>query len=96
MVPERRTVVLFLVLWLTLAILQFTRSAQICYDGSTGSQIAWGLQLLMLGAPLLAVRRPGNPPGSERRMSGDLALVLLAYVPVTLALRLVETCGDRW
>jgi hypothetical protein len=51
-----RTLILFGTPSLFLALWQYWRSAAVCYDGSGWSTVLWGLQLLMCGLPLVAVR----------------------------------------
>jgi hypothetical protein len=90
MTSSARTLVLFGTLGLVLMLWQYWRSAAVCYDGSGSSTLFWGLQLLMCGLPLVVVRsahRPGAHPDDTA-----LRLLLLAYVPTTLALRLAELC----
>jgi hypothetical protein len=91
----RRPVVVFMMLWVPLALWQCVRTASICHDGSGGSTLLWGLQLAMLAAPLAVLRRLSRRvPGSLAAMDDDVvAVILVAYVPLTLALRLAERCA---
>jgi hypothetical protein len=90
MTSSARTLVLFGTPGLALTLWQYWRSAAVCYDGSATSTLFWGLQLLMCGLPLVVVRSV-HRSGAH---GGDTAvrLLLLAYVPTTLALRLAELC----
>ena len=94
--PPRRTAAVFTILWLPLTLWQFVRTATICFDGSGLSILLWTLQLAMLATPLLALRRLSRSVADGTGYLDDLSatLILLAYVPLTLALRLAEHCGS--
>ena len=96
MTSARRTILMFATLWLVIALSQAARTAHLCVDGATGSVLAWTLQFALLGAPLLVLRRHLTfHHDFELDVRGALALILLTYVPVTLALRLAEACVSR-
>jgi hypothetical protein len=94
--PLRRTAVVFTLLWFPLAFWQCARTARVCFDGSGWSVALWTLQFAMLVIPLLTLRRLARPAANEAPdLEGASAtLILLAYVPLTLALRLGESCGS--
>jgi hypothetical protein len=94
MTAERRTVLLFAWLWAGLAFYQFTRTAAVCVgaDRSAVSLLLWAGQLALLSTPLVVIRRQREWP-VQAQGNRDLALILLAYVPATLALRIAETCA---
>ena len=93
--PPRRTAVVFTLLWVPLALWQYARTASICFDGSGWSIVLWTLQFATLATPLVALRRLSRTVADGTRYLDDLSatLILLAYVPLTLALRLAEHCG---
>lgn len=93
MTAGSRTVMVFAGLWLALAVAQCTRSAGICDDGTAASRGLWALQFAMLGVPMFVLHRtrPAQQLAGGTSAVGVM-LVLLAYVPVTLALRLAELC----
>ena len=94
--PLRRTAAVFAMLWIPLTLWQYVRTASVCFDGSGWGVILWTLQLAMLATPLLALRRLSRSMADGTRYLDDLSatLILLAYVPLTLALRLAEHCGS--
>jgi hypothetical protein len=91
----RRTAVVFVILWAPLALLQCVRAATACYDGSGWSAALWTVQFATLAIPLFAAHRLGRPAAPDTAHLDDVSatLILLAYVPVTLALRLAERCA---
>jgi len=96
MTSARRTILMFAAVWFVLALSQAARTSHLCVDGSTGNVLAWTLQFALLGAPLLVLRRHLTfHHDFELDVRGALALILLTYVPVTLALRLAEACVSR-
>ena len=94
--PLRRTAVVFTLLWFPLALWQCARTARVCFDGSAWSIGLWALQFAMLGIPLLTLRKLARPAAHAAPDLEDasVTLILLAYVPLTLALRLGEHCGS--
>jgi hypothetical protein len=86
---------MFTTLWACLALYQYARTARACADGSVASTLLWVGQFLLLAAPLAVLKRRARTPtgGAD---AGDLSLVLLAYVPVTVALRIAEGCARHW
>jgi len=92
----RRTAVVFMMLWVPLALWQWIRTAGICHDGSGWSTVLWGLQLAMLAAPVAALRSLSRPAVGALPSQDDaaVAVILAAYVPLTLALRLAERCAQ--
>jgi hypothetical protein len=95
--PLRRTAVVFLILWVPLALWQCLRTATTCHDGSGWSTVLWTVQFASLALPLFAAHRLGRPAAHDTRHLDDVSatLILLAYVPVTLALRLAEQCAQK-
>lgn len=94
--PLRRTAVVFLMLWVPLALWQCLRTATLCHDDSGWSTALWTVQFTTLALPLVAARRLGRPAHHTPHLDDVSAtLILLAYVPVTLALRLAEQCAQR-
>ena len=86
--------VLVATFWCVLAAWQSVQSFARCEASSGWAAIFWGLQGLMLAAPLVAVIRLE----AARRLGTTgpdvtLAIVLLAYVPMMVAMRLVEICA---
>jgi hypothetical protein len=94
-VPLHRTAVIFVILWAPLALWQCLRAATVCHDGSGWSAVLWTVQFATLALPLLAAHRLGRsaPHRSPHPDDVSATLILLAYVPVTLALRLAEQCA---
>jgi len=94
--PPRRTAAVFTMLWVPLTLWQYVRTAAVCFDGSSWSIMLWALQLAMLATPLVALRRLSRSVADGTGYLDDLSatLILLAYVPLTLALRLAEHCGS--
>ena len=87
---------MFTVLWLALGLYQCVRTARVCFDGSTLSTLIWPVQFGMLFLPIVVLRRraragDGNAPDAPDAVT----LILLSYVPVTLALYIAETCARR-
>lgn len=92
--PLRRTAVVFLLLWVPLALWQCLRTVTACHNGSGWSTVLWTVQFATLALPLVAAHRLGRPAAHPRHLDEVSAtLILLAYVPVTLALRLAELCA---
>jgi hypothetical protein len=93
--PLRRTAVVFLILWVPLASWQCLRTAAACHDGSGWSTVLWTVQFATLTLPLVAAHRLGRPAAHHTHHLDDVSatLILLAYVPMTLALRLAEQCA---
>ena len=91
----RRTAVVFVILWAPLALLQCVRTATTCYDGSGWSTALWTVQFATLAMPLFAAHRLGRPAAHTAPHLDDVSatLILLAYVPLTLALKLAEQCA---
>lgn len=82
------------VFWCALAAWQSWRSFARC-DVSSGSiHIYWGLHLMGLVAPLLAVARLSreHDVSRERAFNAAVAIVVLTYVPMMIAMRLLELC----
>ena len=95
--PLRRTAVVFLMLWVPLALWQCLRTATMCHDGSGWSTALWTVQFATLALPLVAARRLGRTAAHHTPHPDDVSatLILIAYVPVTLALRLAEQCAQK-
>ena len=93
MTPARRTVVAFATIWLPLALLQYARAFHACADGTGWLMSGWSLQLGLLIMPMVAVARLLRRDARETGETAAVLLILLAYVPVTLALSLAERCG---
>jgi hypothetical protein len=81
------------VFWCTLAAAQSWRSFVRCEPSSGWTWVYWALHVLGLGAPLLAAiwmtrtrRADETPPGAA------MTVVILAYVPMLVAMRLLELC----
>jgi hypothetical protein len=74
--------------------LQFGRSFSICYDGTGWHTVAWALQFVLLLVPAVASWQRWMESGNDRDTLA-IRFVLLACLPVTLALRLVEWCSLR-
>ena len=93
--PLRRTAVVFVVLWAPLALWQCFRAATVCHDGSGWSTVLWTVQFATLAMPLFATRRWGRSAAHDAPHLDDVTatVILLAYVPLTLALRLAEQCA---
>jgi hypothetical protein len=94
MTSAQRATGTFAVLWVVLAVWQFVQTMRVCFDGTTTGILQWSLQLTLLVAPLLVLRRDawnGNAVTDRHA----LALVILSYLPVILALRIAETCAHR-
>ena len=93
--PLRRTAVVYLLLLGPLDLWQCLRTATACHDGSGWSTVLWTVQFATLALPLVAAHRLGRPAAHHARHLDDVSatLILLAYVPVTLALRLAEQCA---
>jgi hypothetical protein len=84
---------MFAVLWLALAVWQAVHTMRLCFDATALAFLQWGLQFTLLGVPLIVLRRDTNRHGTNVRDA--LAVIVLSYLPVTLALRLAETCAQR-
>jgi len=95
MTSSRRTALIFAFLWGLLAVLQASRTARVCFDATPASLVQWGLQFALLGAPLVHVCRDAGIRQKDLDVRSALALILLTYVPVTIALHIAETCGRR-
>lgn len=96
MTAQRRTVLLFATLWAMLAFAQYARTAVVCIgvDRSAATLLLWAGQLALLTMPLALCARRKNA-SFPRETGGDVALILLAYVPATIALRIAETCAGQ-
>jgi len=96
MTAARRTVLIFTMLWVCLALYQYARAARACADGSIASTLLWLGQFLLLAVPIVVLRRQGRRAAAGGMdAEADLSLILLAYVPVTVALHIAETCARR-
>ena len=82
-------------LWCGLASWQSYRGYARCGDAGPWGPAYWALCAIALAAPLLALLRIQREELRPRRRTFDvpLAVVLMTYVPLTLAMRLVEVCG---
>ena len=86
---------LFAAIWLAIAAGQSYRSFTRCADVSGWATAFWLLHAASLAAPLIAIRRARQREGRPQTQPFDvpLAFALLTYLPVTIAMRLVETCA---
>jgi hypothetical protein len=84
----------FAATWCAIAAWQTYRGFERCQATSGWAGLFWVLQVLFLAAPLLVVGRLQGHPAAQKRRSVDLtlALVVLAYVPILLSMRLLELC----
>jgi len=81
--------------WCVLAAWQTYRAFDRCEATSGWIDLFWILQVLFLAAPLFVVARlRGHPAAAQGRRNVDvtLAVVVLAYVPIMLSMRLLEQC----
>jgi hypothetical protein len=94
MTSQRRTALIMTSIWAVLAFCQYARTAVLCLgvDRSPISLLLWAGQLALLTMPLVLVWRK-NRVALGAANDGDLALILLGYVPATLALHIAETCA---
>jgi hypothetical protein len=95
MTSSQRTILLMAALWLALGLSQSVRTAHVCFDGTSEGVVTWMLQFALLGAPLVALKRDTAHRPSDSDVRGPLTLILLTYVPTTLALRIAEMCARR-
>jgi hypothetical protein len=95
MTSSQRTILMMAVLWLALALSQAVRTAHACFDPTSGGVVAWVLQFALLCAPLVVLKRKTAHRSSDSDVRGPLTLILLTYVPTTLALRIAEMCARR-
>ena len=80
--------------WCAIAAWQTYRGFERCEAASGWASLFWLLQVLFLAAPLLVVARLQGHRAAQERQSIDLTLtlVVLAYVPILLSMRLLELC----
>jgi hypothetical protein len=95
MTPTQRTIVMFAVLWLGLAAWQALHTMRLCFVSTPIAVLQWTLQFALLGVPLIVLRRDTESGRSAPNVRKALAVIVLSYLPVTLALRIAETCGQR-
>jgi hypothetical protein len=93
--PLTGTAGLFAGLWFVLASVQSYRSFARCHGWSAWDLVLWGIQAALLVAPLAALARLGGPGREPSRIDPAIALALLTYVPLALAMRLMESCAGR-
>ena len=84
---------LFAVLWFGLAAWQSYRAFSGCATVGGWMPAYWALLAVSLTVPFVAVRR--IHAGEQLPRDASLTLVLLTYVPLTIAMRLVESCAVR-
>jgi hypothetical protein len=85
---------LFAALWCGLAAWQTWRAFSRCETADGWAPYLWAKATLSLAAPLARPDWRSRRTGAARQ-TGDAAVItaLLVYVPVTIAMRLVEVCA---
>jgi membrane associated rhomboid family serine protease len=80
--------------WCLLAVWQAARGFARCEASSAWASVFWGLQLVGLVTPLLAVVRLARRRDERGEPGFDVpvAIAVLAYVPMLIAMRLLELC----
>jgi hypothetical protein len=86
---------MFAVLWLGLAVWQAVHTMRVCFDSTAAGVLQWSLQFTLLGVPLIVLRRDTTSGRNAVNVRDALTVIVLSYVPVTLALRIAETCAQR-
>jgi hypothetical protein len=94
MTSPQRTTLTIAVLWLTLAVWQAVHTMHLCFDHTDTGILQWTLQFILLGVPLIVLRRDSGSRTAPN-VRDALAVIILGYVPVTLALRIAESCARR-
>jgi hypothetical protein len=95
MTSIQRTTVMFAVLWLALAVWQAVHTMRVCFDASVTGILQWSAQFTLLGVPLIVLRRDAATNRNTPHVRDALAVIVLSYVPVTLALRIAEACAQH-
>jgi hypothetical protein len=80
-------------LWCVLAVWQSYRGFTRC-EASGWASVFWGLLVLALAAPVLAMAYVERGADTRRDdiLDSSVTLALLGYVPVLIAMRLIELC----
>lgn len=94
MMRTKTSATLFAGFWFGLAVWQSSRGFARCDDISRWVGVYWGLHAVLLIAPLFAIRlvvAEGKARG-PRTFDAALGLALLTYVPIMIAMRLLEMC----
>ena len=93
----KNTARMFATFWFVLAAIQSYRSFGRCHDTSGWTSALWALHLTMLLAPLLIVRlaEKDGRAGGSRSFAPVPGLALLTYIPVVVAMRLLESCAAQ-
>ena len=92
MIRTRAQGILIAGFWLVLAAWQSARSFARCEVSTGVSMFFWGVHMVLLLAPLVAVvalTRTQSESGPDCR----IAAALLTYPPMVIAMRLVEICA---
>ena len=94
MIRTKTSATMFAGLWFGLAAAQSARGFSTCQDESGWVAAYWGMHAVLLIAPLWAVRRVvgESETPAPRSFDAALGLALLTYVPMTIAMRLLEIC----
>jgi hypothetical protein len=89
MTAPQRTTLVCAALWVPLTCWQFAGAAAACgYDGPSAA-LSWGLLGLAMIAPLVPIVQWSRAAPAH----APLVLLLASYVPLTLALALVQRCA---
>ena len=89
MTATQRTTLVCAVLWVPLGCWQFLTAYAACGADSVSAHLLWALLALSGTAPLVPIIRWSR----ERPAYASLVLLLAVYVPLTLALGLIERCA---
>jgi hypothetical protein len=97
MKPMNATAWMFATVWFVLAAIQSYRSFGRCPVTSGWAVTFWSLHVAMLLAPLLVARLAlrDDRAGGSRSFAPVPGFALLTYIPVAIAMRLLETCVAR-
>jgi hypothetical protein len=97
MKPMKTTAWMFATAWFVIAAIQSYRSFGRCPVTSGWTAALWSLHVTMLLMPLLVTRlaQTNDRAGGTRSFDAVPGLALLTYVPVAIAMRLLEICAAR-